>query len=186
MFDKSLMNREGIWFNARLLSANISQYIVSVYVLFAGIQLTKRGKENYDAEETKDVINDISSSIFDSAIDEGLLESVMSNLTQVLGTFASQTAVDGLCDSFTSSSIERACNQTGTGFVCAQSPGFNYQCALIDMASTSSASSEYELQYAVIEAAGFDMSLVESTVRAAMVESTSTAVDSLYPSSLYM
>ena len=171
-----------------MISANISQYIVSIYVLLAGMALTARGKDNCDDEDAVDSVKDISSSIFDNSIDNEIIDGLVDDLTQTFGAFASGMIADGACDAFTAASVTKVCNSTGTSYRCDPNAGFNYQCALLNLSSGASSTSAYnsELKVAVLEASGVNVTSMKNVIRLAMEESAESSVESLYPSAEYM
>ena len=53
IWSKQLFCEEGIWYSARLIAANLSQYIVVLYTLLAGVYYARVVSENFDLEESK-------------------------------------------------------------------------------------------------------------------------------------
>jgi hypothetical protein len=53
LFNEELFTQEGIWLSARLISSNVAQFIVNVFVLISGINLSIQASEAYDKEQAK-------------------------------------------------------------------------------------------------------------------------------------
>lgn len=76
-----------MWFSNRLISSNIAQYIVSLYILIAGISLTRNALENYDVERAKETISSVSDYVFDTTVDKEILKTILLDFTGLFGLF---------------------------------------------------------------------------------------------------
>jgi hypothetical protein len=190
IFDNTVFAEYGLWFSTRLISSNIAQCIVSLYVLIAGISLTRNALENYDAERAKETISSVADYIFDTTVDEEILESILSNFTGLFGSF-----VDG--DSFNCSRslsygkdfFDSVCEVSDDEIItCDPNAGADYLCAFADFAGNGTGGSEIGVtqKLALLQASGFDVVALQSTLQAALDHAANTSVDSLYPSSDYM
>jgi hypothetical protein len=177
----------GIWFSSRLISSNIAQYCVCIYVLIAGIYLTRNVIENYDEEEAKVTISRYTAFAVDTAVDEGLIDAVMVNVTSLIGSYVGNIVdQDGFNCSGSddlSGLLESACyfaSDQEANYSCDPDADLNYLCMFAKIEVPN------EQQTAVLQASGFDTNELESVVRASLDAVGESYVESFYPSSDYM
>lgn len=58
IYSGRIFSEEGIWYSVRLIAANVSQYVVILYIILMGILLSNHIKENFDSESTKKTMRD--------------------------------------------------------------------------------------------------------------------------------
>jgi hypothetical protein len=176
----------GIWFSSRLISSNIAQYCVCIYVLVAGIYLTRNVIENYDEEEAKATISRYTAFVVDTAVDEGVIDAVMVNVTSLIGSFVGDIIdQDGFNCSGSDelSGLESACyfaSDKEATYSCDPDADINYLCMFAKIEAHD------EQQMAVLQASGFDTNKLESVLRASLDAVGDSYVESLYPSADYM
>jgi hypothetical protein len=196
IFNNTLLKELGVWFSPRLIASNITQYIVSIYLLLYGVQMTKLAKDNYDVDDARDAVTrGVTKYLFDSTVDEQLLEYVLSNWTGLMSGFISKHSDEtgfGCADrnaGFDPGFLETACNFTsGEAFTCDKEAGIDYVCAFADLANTTVDEEGPSIQQAmgVLGASGFDVDTMEVTIRSALEQAASNTVGNLYPHSQYM
>jgi hypothetical protein len=185
--DNSVFFEHGIWFSDRLLSGNIAQYIVCIYVLVAGIQFTKMALENFTEENTKQVFSDYSGYVFNTSNDEGIVDQIMANLTGSLGLYINDEL--GKCSGAGNVSldiVESFCQSPTNNISCDPNATTDFLCSFASAATNDQSRYELSEQLALLAASGFDVVGVEETIQLALEEAAETSIDSLYPSSEYM
>jgi hypothetical protein len=191
LWNNELTREHGIRFSPRLISSNITQYIVCLYVLLAGINLTNTVKLNFDEDKTVDSVTGIINYALDRTVDEGLLEAVLENWTGLLRGFIVGQSNEGgfnCADTIHADLLESACNFKSGDFNCNPDSGIDYVCAFANSASNSTNITGAGLaeQLGLLDASGFDVRTLESSLRVALDQAATTSVNSLYPSSQYM
>lgn len=185
--DNSVFSEHGIWFSDRLLSGNIAQYIVCIYVLIAGIQFTKMALENFTEENTKQAFSDYSGYFFNTSNDEGIVDHFMANLIGILGIYINNEI--GKCSGAGNVSLDivQALCQSSTGNIsCDQNTTTDFLCSFVSAATDDQSRYQLAEQLALLAASGFDVVGVEEAVQIALDEAAETSIESLYPSSEYM
>lgn len=95
IFDGSLYKDEGIWLSARLVASNAAQFIVTLFVLIAGIQLTKRISDNYDIEEARRVAGSYVDLLFNNSAADAITAGMVANFSLIMSDFLSASGTDG-------------------------------------------------------------------------------------------
>lgn len=179
----------GIWIPVRFIASNLAQYLVSLYTLIYGIQLTKTVAENFEKETAQSYFERVVEKSVDTATDEDLVALAVENVTDVIRSFLSsnesQVPID--CDGVSGSAteiIEQYCCQESmneTGYNCEAASGVNYICPFIQTDGL-----DYQQQLALLQASGLNSETLEDSLRSVLGEATSSAVDSLFPSERHM
>jgi hypothetical protein len=189
IFDNSAYSEHGLWFSDRLISSNIAQYIVCVYVLIIGISLSRNALENYDEEKAKEQVSDVTAKILDTAVDEGLLNYMLRNFTSVLGSYV-QDSERNCTSSSLNDVFDSVCEfGNNSDVVCDPTASVDYLCAFAESTAgneTNLTSLDFTKQLGLLKASGFDVDTLNNTTRNFLDEAASASVDSLYPSSDYM
>jgi hypothetical protein len=177
--------KDGLWLSTRLIASNIAQYIVSLYTLLLGLELTRTVSKNYDSVSSKQYLRKTLNSTLDRAVDEGLVTRLSSNVSSLVGDFLSTTTMseDKNCSSTPESIFEMFCQSvpaTDT-FQCDESADVNYICPLIGARDLNGFQ-----KMALLDAAGFDADSLAATAQSYIQQAVDATVDSLYPSEKYM
>jgi hypothetical protein len=184
LWNKSAYRKDGIWLSTRMISSNIAQWIVTMYVLFRGIKLTKDVTANYADDRTKKAFLDWAGSTISTSSEDALVNATTGQTTILFGTFlASQSNTTSLnCPSASASElVSQYCTNVGGQYVC-NPPNWSPACALL--LNTSGLTT---LQTkALLDASGFDPGLIANTTRAAIHKASEQAVNSIYPAQQYM
>lgn len=166
IWDRRMSREYGLHYSSRLISSNIAQCIVSLYIIIAGINLTRNVLENFDEDDAKEVISATTRQMLDRAVDDDLLKGLLLNMTSIFSVFlASQSTPEGI-------------------FNCSDVSLNTHMCKLVDSVVAKSASFEEQLD--LYASAGLDVDSMHYEIGLALGEAAEASVDSLYPSSRYM
>jgi len=187
-------DKEGIFISARLLSANISQYIVAIFILIAGIQLTKTVVQEYSKNEGKAQAIAYIDMLFNNTVDEDLVRTAVANLSLVFSGFLAQQSNQAFfaqnCPSANlTGSPEEACTFVNGFYLCNnETLSLNNSSALCSLVGYSSNSSSADglLQLGLLDASGLNTESILGIAREATNAAAQGAIDSLYPAEQYM
>jgi hypothetical protein len=197
-FNNELFRQEGIWLSARLLSSNVAQFIVSVFVLVAGFRVTGRVSAAYDKEEAKAAAGEYIALLFDLKTESGLASNLVANISShftafLVSTGQNGTTVDGECNgtiehSDLSSLAESACGLVGELYQCDGISGVDYFCALSESTGnfTGQTQADSLLNLGLLNASGLDVDSMLAASRSALQIAAEASVESLYPAEKYM
>jgi hypothetical protein len=181
------LNREGLWFSARLLASNIAQYIVSVFVLLAGIGLTTSAKDNFsEANAKRDVTNFLDNSI-NTNTDPTQVQAVTTTIGNKITDYLVKNA--NCSGSYSQEALNFACGYVSGNYQCNPNATVNYICALANLTtfnSTAYSATAQAAQTAYLQASGFDASGTQQAVEDALAQASNNALDSFYPSKRFM
>jgi hypothetical protein len=160
-----------------------------VYVLIAGIGLSRSALENYDEEGVKEQVSSVTAKILDTAVDEGLLNYMLRNFTSLLGSY-----VQGSERNCTSGSLKDIFDSvckfgSNSDVVCDPAASVDYMCAFAESTAgneSSVTSLDFTKQLGLLKASGLDVDTLEHAMSIALDEAASASVDNLYPTSDYM
>jgi hypothetical protein len=185
LFNDELMTREGIWFSARLLASNISQYIVSVFVLLAGLALTMTAASNYDPANAQRIIeNDLQKAV-NVGFSQNLVNALSANVTNVVSSFLNgQTMIDCGNTHYTQESINQACQDVNGVYQCNPNSTINWLCAFINYNNTGANANAQ--QAALLSISGFNTNATNTAFTTALQSSSNNALATLYPAQKYM
>ena len=182
-----MVDTYGIWLSDRLLSGNIAQYIVCVYVLIAGIQFSKYLLDEYSKEDSKSYIHNLTENFFDPQDNQEVVDLFMTNLNYYVGSYLGDSTNN--CtenDILTVEEVESLCNLDAGLYDCEASASSKYLCTFAHALSENSTQYEIEHQLALLAGAGFNVTGLEDSAIQALEEAADASVDSLYPSHEYM
>jgi hypothetical protein len=191
-FSKVLYKTEGVWYSARLVSANICQYTVALYMLFGGITLSTKIKEDYSKENVTAKVDFLIDKMFAQVDNDTIAEVFGTNVTSVVGEWAFEQKAFGNLN----------CSQSGTG-----EAAFNHYCEtnketneaqcnvqgnvnainpnlLCGFGAPGAAGNlTYEEQLALLKGVGLDVDVINNTAYNSLQLAANEAVESLYPAS---
>lgn len=182
-----MLEEYGIWFSDRLLSGNIAQYIVCLYVLVAGIQFTVYALDNFSEENTKEAFVNYSGYVLNTASSEVILDDFMAYFTEIMGAYVSNYI--GNCSdhgSVNMDTIQALCQSSSNNQSCDTNATTDFLCSFAYAATTNESQHNVSERLALLSASGFHVGSMGGAVRVALEEAAELSVDSLYPSSEYM
>jgi len=205
IYNGQIFQQDGIWLSARLVSSNMTQVIVTVFVLIAGIRLTYIAANEYDPETAKDYVNYYAGLIFDATIESEDVAVLVANVS----TYFSEFVAEGtLAESFVAqncgveefvqpSLIELGRNACTLGEIFYQcddlSSTADYFCSLASnnatellLNNTSQTIENELLNLGMLNASGLDVDSLVNIVRASLQQAAESSVDSIYPTAAYM
>jgi len=187
IFNLSLFKDEGIWLSARLIASNAAQFIVAVFVLIAGIQLTRRIEENYDIDEARRQAGAYVDLLFNNTVAETITAGMVANFSLIMTDFLSATGYKESCNAGNFSDIsETACELIGTYVSCETNATNDYICTLLDYSPDPNSYLDGITALGLLNASGFDATRLVSTSREYLTDAAQASVNSLYPSEKYM
>ncbi|KAG7372979.1 hypothetical protein IV203_033703 [Nitzschia inconspicua] len=187
LLDNSLIDTYGIWLSDRLLSGNLAQYIVSIYVLVVGIQTSMYLVDEYSKEDAKKFIHNVTWNLFQPNDGFEDVESFMGTFTGYIGSYMAGEAGD--CTNatiLTPEEVESLCNITEGVYDCHEGASRDIFCTLAHSTYGNTTQHELSHQLALLAAAGFNVTGFEESAKQSIEDATNSSVDSLYPSSEYM
>ena len=192
IYSRDAFDREGIFLSARVLAANISQYVVTVFVLIAGIQLTKQVIENYSKEEAKQQAGHYVNQFLNQSVDSTLVNGAVVNLSHIFSQFllSNQVVFGQNCSSTNQTGApEEACDLVNDFYKCNETiliaNNSSSLCSLLD-SSVNSSSANGTLQLGLLNAAGLDIDSITQIATQATEAAAQASIDSLYPAEEYM
>jgi hypothetical protein len=181
------VNTYGIWFSDRLLSGNLAQYVVSIYVLVAGIQFSIYLVDEYSKENAKRFIHNITSTFFRPQDNNDEIETFMTSFSSHAASFLVAKAGDcANATILTVEEVESLCNVSEGIYECQEGASEDYLCTFAIAASNNSTQYEISHQLSLLAASGFDVNALQEAAEAAFEEAADASVDSLFPSHEYM
>lgn len=180
---------KGIWYSARLTAANLSQYIVVLYILLAGVYYTRYVGDNFSGEEAKDSMSAEVSRVIWTTVDIDAVIDYSIEIGSYTGTYLSDLnetgAIDVDCSGFLSSGGQVLAESCGGRFLGCDYNDTSVQkdtlCALLSTPDLDPAS-----QLTLLRGSGLSADLIINQIQAAMEQSIDHGVDSLYPNEKYM
>jgi len=154
---------DGIWISTRLIASNMAQFIVSLYVLIAGLTLINHVSVAYDSGSGQQIFFSMVNQTLANSVNETLVQNFSNNVGGIFGQFLA-TSSNASAFSCTSSA--------------AASSGL---CPLLQNSSLNSSE-----QLAVLGKSGMNTTLLEEQTRSSLQLAIDTTLQSLYPSQKYM
>jgi hypothetical protein len=185
IFSGEAFREEGLWLSARLLASNMAQFLVTIFVLIAGIQLCKRVSEQYDIEAAKRQAGEYLDLLFNRSVPPELVEGLAANYSLLLADYLGNIGYNEICAARNFTDISQAgCELVGSYFQCDPDTNNDYICTLLDYANESNTVGLLAL--GLLNASGFDADYLVEVSQDALVAAAEASVDSIYPSEKYM
>lgn len=132
-----LSRKEGVWYSARMIASNISQYIVWLYILLTGTYLLGVMHEEFDEEEARQSMKRSVGKILNEKVNVEDVYAFSASFSGVvgdfLGTLNSSGAIDLNCQGTFGAGWE-AYGQICPGFLeCDKNVTSESLCALVDL-----------------------------------------------------
>ena len=188
IFSGEAFRKEGIWLSARLLASNMAQFIVSLFVLIAGIGFTQRVNEHYDVDAAKNLAGDYMALLFNRSVSDELVEQLAANYSLILTEYISNSSsYDETCATVSYANVSQAgCELVGGYFTCDPEGSDSYICTLLDYSANSTSDVDGLLALGLLNASGLDADRLVEASEAALQAAADASVDSLYPAQKYM
>jgi hypothetical protein len=185
IFSGEAFREEGLWLSARLLASNMAQFLVTIFVLIAGIQLCKRVGEQYDIEAAKRQAGEYLDLLFNRSVPPELVEGLAANYSLLLADYLGNIGYNEICAARNFTDISQAgCELVGSYFQCDPDTNNDYICTLLDYANESNTVGLLAL--GLLNGSGFDADYLVEVSQDALVAAAEASVDSIYPSEKYM
>jgi len=193
--DRSVFDKEGIWYSTRLLASNFTQLSICFFILFLGADLIRSATVNFGAEKFALQADWLMSDIVDMGFAMTDTKNATTQLTNVFGSSiptitSGQSSLLAQCDELKSVKgsplLDNSCSKDSQGgYECSGS--LNPEEALCILAETPELSDQQpDLAYQLIESAGFNATGMQSAVEAQLEAAIYKAVESMYPEELWM
>lgn len=187
IFNGSLFKEEGIWLSARLIASNAAQFIVAVFVLIAGIQLTRRIEENYDIEEAKRQAGSYVELLFNNTVAESITSGLVANFSVILTEYLFGIGLNDTCSAGNFSDItEAGCELAGTYVSCDSNTSNDFLCTLLNSTLDTDSYIGGITALGLLNASGFDATRLVQTTHEYLTTAAEASVNSLYPTQKYM
>ncbi|KAG7356326.1 hypothetical protein IV203_001012 [Nitzschia inconspicua] len=187
LLDNSLIDTYGIWLSDRLLSGNLVQYIVSIYILVVGFQISFYLIDEYSKENARMFIHNVTWDLIQPIDGFEGVESLLATFTGYIGSYMAGEAGD--CTNatiLTPEEVESLCSVTEGVYDCHEGASRDIFCTLAHSTYNNDTQLELSHQLALLTAAGFNVTGLEESAIQSIEDATISSVDSLYPSSEYM
>lgn len=197
IFNGELFHQEGIWLSARLVSSNVAQFIVTIFVLVAGIRLSQTASEEYSKDQAKTTAAEYITLLFDTSVNSELSSNLVANISSHFSDFLYSTGQSGVLEGQCNSSVlqgdlgdlgQSTCDLIGGLYECDSISSVDYLCALAQQTGNATISSAEEnlLNLGLLNASGLDVETILAASKAALHLAAESSVDSLYPAEKYM
>ena len=93
-----MFREEGVWYSARLIAANVSQYIVVLYILLAGIYYIHYVENEVDEEDAKRILRNEAERVFFTEVEPQDIDRYSAEIASYLGAFMNNMTNAGLLD----------------------------------------------------------------------------------------
>lgn len=185
IFNLSLFKEEGIWLSARLIASNAAQFIVAVFVLIAGIQLTRRIEENYDIEAAQHRVGAYVDLLFNTSVADNMTAAMVANVSLMMAEYLSVSGLNETCAGGFND-ISDACGYVGTYVSCDSNETTDALCSLLNSSPDSDSFADGIASFGLLEASGFDADLLVNVSQEYLATAAEASVNSLYPNQKYM
>lgn len=187
IFNRSLFQEEGIWLSARLIASNAAQFIVAVFVLIAGIQITRTIEENYDVEEARRQAGAYVDLLFNNSAAETITAGMVANFSLIMTDYLSASGLNDTCTTGNFSDVsEVGCELVGNYLSCDPNGSNDYVCTLLDYSPDPTSYTDGLTALALLNASGFDANRLVQTSQEYLIAAAEASVNSLYPTQKYM
>lgn len=194
VYDKSIFEKEGIWYSTRLVASNVAQLCVCLFILILGITVVQQVKENFGIEQVKAEVNAFVDTIIDTSISSATTTAAATELTSSFSAYLAEADAGGLlglnCSGQNAStfisSIDALCRQDESGLYDCSGIQSSQEslCAIIQ--NPQLAEQDPAAMYQLMELSGFNTSAFETMVKSQLHNAVNESVDSLYPEEEYM
>ena len=158
-----MFTEEGIWYSARLIAANVSQYIVVLYILLAGLHYIHHVQNEMDEEDAKEVLRKHTEQVIWNEVSEDDVEKYSAELAAYWGAFIANLTATGIiqssCSDVVSSASELLTGNCSEFLGCGRSSDVQFQtdafCAL-----TGASYLVPEQQMTLMDGAGLNSELI--------------------------
>lgn len=191
LLNKHILAEEGVWYSARLAAANLSQYIVVVYLVFYFINIHYLAMSKFDKETNKQRMRDYLQFLIDTHVSEERVAYISQKISSVVSNFLTTLQESGIanfdCSSVVTAKVEdlQALTAACPDFLNCTSldlSGIDVAiCSLIEMPDLSGLE-----QLALLASSGFDLQHLVDAVHDGIGTVLDNTVDAFYPNTLRM
>ena len=193
IWNSDAYTKHAIWYYDRLVAINITQFLLSIFVLLLGIGITRNLKWTFDAEVAKASITDITEVVLDTTVTDETVEAFLSVFNVLVGGFLGNTSVID-CSAY--QSYSDSVIAYGTEFLAHSNVStvggaastLDFICTYVELSqnSTLAGAAGIAAQLELLKEAGFDVDSLREQIFVTATDATDTAVDSLHPAEEYM
>jgi hypothetical protein len=163
----------------------MAQFLVSVFVLIAGIRLSKRVSEQYDVQAAKRQADEYVDLLFNRSVSPELVNELAANYSLLLADYLGTSGYSETCADKNFTDVSQAgCELVGSYFQCDPDANNDYICTLLDYTNSSNADGLVAL--GLLNASGFDADYLLQVSQDVLEAAAEASVDSIYPSEKYM
>lgn len=174
-----MFKSEGVWFSGRLISINVTQFVLAIFLLAAGLYITITVSADYVPPLSP--IEQLFQVIFS-------FEPSVKNVVNVISMVATTTSNFLMNNTSTSDcpNVTNMDNCTVDNLQGCQAEGQSWYCSVVDYTKANGQNSAWEVQSALLEKAGYDMDNVYKNTNESLAEQALETVNTLYPTEKYM
>jgi hypothetical protein len=186
LYTKLLYKTEGVWYSARLLSANICQYIVAFWLIGGGLTLSTNIKEDYSKENVTAKVGILIDDVFAQVDNETIAAAFGTNVTSVVGEWGFESSGVDCSGTEGKAVFDQNCKKNpNTGQAeCTIAGDVDPKTLLCGFASSGAAAElSYDEQLALLEGVGLNVDVINQTAYNSVQLAANQAVESLYPAS---
>jgi hypothetical protein len=209
LLGRKSFSREGIWLPARFVASNIAQFVMAIYILLAGCQLTRYVSNSYSIDKAKNTMDVYIDRLFADAegsfIHSDIVQDLMYNVTAGFSDFLSMADnstnpslsfilgcedypiipdIDALLHTYCPPDL-LDCNQTAVDAALLE-PQLSYLCPLLVNSSNTTNVLNSSHVWALYMASGLDLNAMATTVQNQLNAAAEKSIDQLYPAEKYM
>eukprot|EP00977_Amphora_coffeiformis_P018301 scaffold6378_cov176-Amphora_coffeaeformis.AAC.12 len=189
IYNGTFFTQEGIWYSARLTAANLSQYIVVLYIILAGIYYVRYIGDNFANDAASEALSKEVERVIWSRVDIEAVEAYSVEIGSYFGTYLNDLNGAGTlnvdCSGFASTSSQVLSESCGGLFLGCDYNDTTVQtetlCALLATPGLDPAA-----QLTLLQGSGLSTELIIRQIEAAMQQGIDDSVDSLYPNERFM
>jgi hypothetical protein len=192
--DRSIFEKEGIWYSTRLLASNFTQLAISIFILLLGIRLISEAKENFGAEQFEEQANWLMRDVISYGMNNTDTKNATTELTNVFGSslamMMGESSVAVQCQDMAdfngSPLIESLCSQDTVGYYDCSGVQNTEQALCILIENPYLSEEDATTAYQLMEASGFNSVSMQKAVNAQLDYFVHEAIHSIYPTEEYM
>ena len=179
MWNRSLFRREGLLFSGRLMSTNFIQFVITAFILIAGIIITLRVGKSFEAHLAKvDAFFDTFLAVnVDEALARTITDDASSQFTDFLTTVSDPTCPDNPEDA-------PSCNDVDDISQCIPQDSTAF-CTLLDY-TNSGEEVNATVQRLLLNASGLDTIAIADNAAERIAIAVEDAMNMIYPTDKYM
>jgi hypothetical protein len=181
IWNRELFELEGLWLSGRLISINVSQFLLAFFLLSVGLAATAVISREYKPPETG--VEALFEVVFDLKPGQLQLDKVMRRIAQATTDFVVEDIPNA---SLNCNEAQDMSNCTLEDVeACAELAG-SWLCAVVEYTQFKGDAATWQLQEELLRLSGYPVDLIFSTSVDAFEEAAKQSVSTLYPTETYM